>query len=223
MLNGQAICLGVLCVLFIHSAVFAQTDTIIEKIFESETRVREHVNQEVKGIETKISAVDTKVDNLNTKVGTLSTVVTENKTNIVNMKEDIRDLKGAADRIWYGILGILGTLILSILSIVGFFLRSWWQNRGKADNMDAVNRLTEQIDKLTSAQTEILERISTQAEAQAENTAQITNLLSTQVETSETRSVSGDPKVPSVERINELTDNIRSPHRDAGEQSDGKH
>ncbi len=77
MLNGRAICLGVLCVLFISSAVFAQTDTIIEKIFESETRVREHVNQEVKGIETKISAVDTKVDNLSTKVGTLSTDVTE--------------------------------------------------------------------------------------------------------------------------------------------------
>ena len=68
MLNGRAICLGVLCVLFIFPTVFAQTDTIIEKTFESETRVREHVNQEVKGIETKISAVDTKVDNLSKRL-----------------------------------------------------------------------------------------------------------------------------------------------------------
>lgn len=158
MLNGRAICLGVLCVLFISSAVSAQTDTIIEKIFESETRVREHVNQEVKGIETKISAVDTKVDNLSTKVGTLSKDVAVNKTNIENMKEDIRDLKGAVDRIWYVTLGTL-------ISIVGFFLKSWWQNRGKADNVDAVDRLAEQISKLTEAQTKILERISAQAEA----------------------------------------------------------
>ena len=97
---GGRYVLGVLCVLFIPSTVFAQTDTIIEKIFESETRVREHVNQETKGIETKISAVDTKVDNLITKVGTLSTDVAVNKTNIENMKEDIHDLKGAVDRIW---------------------------------------------------------------------------------------------------------------------------
>ena len=92
-----------LCPFYSLCGIRAATDTIIEKIFESETRVREHVNQEVKGIETKISAVDTKVDNLSTKVGTLSTDVTENKTNIGNMKEDIRDLKGAVDRIWYGI------------------------------------------------------------------------------------------------------------------------
>lgn len=152
MLHRRAICLGILCVLFTTSAVFAQTDTIIEKIFESETRVREHVNQEVKGIETKISAVDTKVDNLSTKVGTLSTDVAENKTNIGNMKEDIRDLKGAVDRIWYGILGVLGTLILSI---AGYFLKSWREGRGKTDSktdsVDAVDRLTEQITNLTSA------------------------------------------------------------------------
>ena len=112
MLNGRAICLKVLCILFVASAVFAQTDTITEKIYQSEGKIREHVDKKVEGIEIKISAVETKVDNLNTKVGTLSTDVTENKTNIENMKEDIRDLKGAVDLIWYGILGILGTLIL---------------------------------------------------------------------------------------------------------------
>ncbi len=182
MLNGRAICLGVFCVLFIPSTVFAQTDTIIEKIFESETRVREHVNQEVEGIETKISAVDTKVDNLSTKVGTLSTDVTENKTNIGKIREDIRDLKGAVDRIWYGILGVLGTLILSI---AGYFLKSWREGRSKTDSVDVVDRLTEQITNLTSAQ--------------AETSAQITKLISAQAEISATRNVPGHPKVPSEE------------------------
>ena len=142
MLNGRTICLGVLCVFFIPSVVFAQsqsaTETIIEKIYQSEMRVREHVDKKVAGIETKISAVDTKVDNLSTKVGTLSTDVAVNKTNIENMQEDIRDLKGAVDRIWYGILGVLGTLILSI---AGYFLKSWREGRGKADNVDAVESL----------------------------------------------------------------------------------
>ena len=196
MLNRQAICFGAFCILFITSAVFAQTDTITEKIYQSEEKIREHVDKKVEGIETKISAVDTKVDNLNTKVGTLSTDVAENKTNIVNMKEDIRDLKGVVDRIWYGILGILVTLILSI---AGYFLKSSREGRGKTDNVDMVDSLTEQITKLTSAQTEILERISAQAAI------------------SETRDVFGHPKVPSEEGLDEFTDNIRSPHRDAGE------
>lgn len=190
MLNGQAICLGVLCVLFIHSAVFAQTDTIIEKIFESETRVREHVNQEVKGIETKISAVDTKVE-------TLSIDVAVNKTNITTMKEDIRDLKGAVDRIWYGRLGVLGTLILSI---AGYFFKSWREGRSKTDSVDVVDRLTEQITNLTSAQ--------------AENSAQITRLISAQAEISATRNVFGHPEVPSEDGLDELTDDIRSPRHD---------
>ena len=194
MLNGRAICLGVLCVLFIPSAVFAQTDTIIEKIFESETRVREHVNQEVKGIETKISAVDTKVE-------TLSIDVAVNKTNITTMKEDIRDLKGAVDRIWYGTLGVLGTLILSI---AGYFFKSWREGRSKTDSVDVVDRLTEQITNLTSAQ--------------AENSAQITKLISAQAEISATRDFSGHPEVPSVEGVDELTDDIRSPRHDTMER-----
>ena len=214
MLNGRVIYLGVLCILFITSTVFAQTDTIIEKIYQSEGKIREHVNQEVKGIETKISAVETKVDNLSTKVGTLSEDVRENKTNIGNMKEDISDLKGAVDRIWYGILGILGTLILSI---AGYFLKSWREGQGKTDNVDVVDRLAEQITNLTSAQVEILERISAQAEAQAETSAQITRLISTQAETSETRVVPGDPKAPSEEGLDEFTGNIRSQQHDTTE------
>ena len=65
MRNGRAICLGVLCVLFITSTVFAQsqsaTDTIIEKIVESERRVRDHVDTKVEGVETKIETLSTKV------------------------------------------------------------------------------------------------------------------------------------------------------------------
>ncbi|CAI8011788.1 hypothetical protein GBAR_LOCUS7558, partial [Geodia barretti] len=180
MRNGRAICLGVLCVLFITSMVFAQsqsaTETIIEKIGESERRVRDHVDAKVKDVETKISGIDT-------KVGTLSTDVAVNKTNIGNMQEDIRDLKGTVDRIWYGILGILGTLIVSI---GGYFLKSWLQNRGKKDDVDAIDRLTEQITRLISAQAAI----------------------------PETRDVPGHPEVPSVERLDKLTDDIRSIHHD---------
>ena len=183
MLNGWAIRIGVLCVLSITSTVFAQsqsaTDTIIEKIYQSEIRVREHVDTKVKDVETKISEIDT-------KVGPLSTDVTENKTNITNMKNDIRDLKGAVDRIWYGILGILGTLIVSI---AGYFLKPWWQNRGNKDNVDAVDRLTEQITRLISAQAEI----------------------------SATRDVPGHPKAPRLEGLDELTDDIRSTHHEARE------
>ena len=79
--------------------------------------------------------------------------------------------------IWKGTLAIL-------ISIVGYFLKSWWQNRGK---MDAVDLLTEQI----------------------------TRLISAQAETSETRDVTGHPQVPSVEELDEPTDNIRSTHREA--------
>ena len=182
MLNGWAICLGVLCVFFITSTVFAQTDTITEKIYQSEGKIREHVDKKVEGIETKISVVDTKVDNLSTKVGTLSTDVAVNKTNIGNMKEDIRDLKGTMDRIWYGILGILGTLILSI---AGYFFKSWREGRGKTDNVDVVDRLAKQIADLTSAQ--------------AENSIQIARLISAQAEISATRGVPGHPEVPKKE------------------------
>ena len=191
MLNGRAICLGVLCVFFIASTVLAQSQSaIVEKIYESEGKVREHVDKKTEGIETK-------VDNLITTVGTLSTDVAVNKTNITNMKEDIRDLKGAVDRIWYGILGVLGTLILSI---GGYFFKSWREGRGKTDNVDVVDRLTEQITNLTSAQVEI--------------SAQITRLISAQVENSATRNVSGNPKAPSMEGVSELTDDRSSQQRD---------
>ena len=185
MLNGRVIYLGVLCVFSVISTVFAQsqsaTDTIIEKIYQSEIRVREHVDTKVKDVETKISKIDT-------KVGTLSTDVIENKTNITNMKNDIRDLKGAIDRIWYGILGILGTLIVSI---AGYFFKSWRQNRENTDNVGAIDRLTDQITRLITAQTAI----------------------------SETGNVSAHPKVPRLEGLDELRDNIRSTHHDVRERT----
>ena len=65
MLHRWAICLGILCVLFTTSTVFAQsqsaTDTIIEKIGESERRIRDHVDTKVKEVETKIETLSTKV------------------------------------------------------------------------------------------------------------------------------------------------------------------
>ena len=113
------------------------------------------------------------------------------------MQDDIRDLKGAVDRIWYGILGVLGTLILSI---AGYFLKSWREGRGKTDNVGVVDRLTEQITNLTLAQ--------------AENSAQITRLISAQAAMSEMRSVSRDPKVPGMEGLDEVTDDIQFQQHD---------
>ena len=207
MLNGRAICFGIFCVLFIPSAVLAQsqsaTETIIEKVFQSEIRVREHVDAKVAGIETKISAVETKVDNLST----LSADVRENKTNITNMQEDIRDLKGTVTWIWRGILGIFGTLIL-------YLLKSWREGRGKSDSVDVVDRFTKHIAELTSAQAEQIDKLtSAQAKAQAETSTQISRLIS---EISATRGVSGDPKVPGIERLDEVTDDIRSQQYDTG-------
>ncbi|MCY3549711.1 MAG: hemolysin XhlA family protein [Candidatus Poribacteria bacterium] len=194
MLNGRAMCLGVLCVFFIPSTVLAQsqssTETIIEKVFQSEIRVREHVD-------TKVAGIETKVDNLTTTVGNLSKDVTENKTNIENMQEDIRDLKGTVTWIWRGILGIFGTLIL-------YLLKSWREGRGKTDSVGVVDRLTEQITELISAQ--------------AENSSQITRLISAQAAISETRDVSGHPKVPIVDELDGLTDDIQSQQRDKGER-----
>ncbi len=211
MLNGWAICFGVLCVFFIHSTVLAQsqsaTETIIDRIYQSEAKVREHVDKKVEGIETKISAVETKVDNLSTTVGTLRTDVTENKTNITNIKEDIRDLKGKADRIWYSILVIL-------ISIAGYFVKSWLESRGKADSVDVVDHLTEQITNLTSAQVEISDQIVKLTSAQTE----ILERISAQAAISETRDVSGHPKVPIVDELDGLTDDIRSEQRDKGER-----
>ena len=211
MLNGRAICLGVLCVFFISSTVLAQsqsaTETIIDRIYQSEGKVREHVDKKVEGIETKISAVDTKVDNLSTTVGTLNTDVAVNKTNIENMQDDIRDLKGTVTWVWRGILGIFGTLILSI---AGYFLKSWREGRGKADSVDVVDGLAEQITKLTSAQAEISDQIVKSTSAQTE----ILERIAAQAAMSETRSVSRHPKVPIVDELDGLTDDIRSQQHD---------
>ncbi len=210
MLNGRAIGLGIFCVLFIPSAVLAQSQSAI---YQSEEKVREYVDKKVEDIKKEISAVDTKVDNLTTTVGNLSKDVAVNKTNITNMQKDIDDLKGTVTWIWRGILGILGTLILSI---AGYFFKSWREGQGKADNVDVVDRFTEQITKLTSAQAEQIAKLtSAQAEAQAENSAQITRLIS---EISATRGVPGDPTVPGMEGLEEVTDDIGSQQHDAEER-----
>ena len=84
--------------------------------------------------------------------------------------------------------------------------------------MDVVDRLTEQtadqIGNLTEAQTE----------AQAETSAQITRLISAQIEILErisaqaeisaTRNVPGHPEVPSEDGLDEVADDIRSPRHD---------
>lgn len=145
MLNGRGtlcIILGIVFILFLSTTELAQsqseTETIIEKIYQSETRAREHVDKKFEDVDKKFSDIDT-------KIGTLSTNVAINTTNITNIKETV-------DWIWKGILGILATLILSI---AGYFLKSGWQNRGDKDNVNAVEHLADQIARGILARAEI--------------------------------------------------------------------
>ena len=79
--------------------------------------------------------------------------------------------------------------------------------------MDAVDRLAEQITNLTLAQAENSNQIAKLTSSQTE----ILERISAQAETSETGNFPGDPKVPSMEGVDELTGDIRSQQRDAGE------
>ncbi len=114
---------GIFFVLSFSSMTLGQTSLsdseIIKEINASERRTRAHVDAKFEGVNTKFSDIDTKIGNLNTNVAV-------NTTNIANMSRDISELKGTVTWIWRGILGIFGTLIISV---VGYFGRLWWQNR----------------------------------------------------------------------------------------------
>ena len=63
---------------------------------------------------------------------------------------------------------ILSGIVVILISIAGYFFKSWREGRGKADNVDGADYLNEQITKLISAQAEISDQIvkltSTQTE-----------------------------------------------------------
>ena len=192
MLNGRTICLGVLWILFVAAAFGQQLPnsqiiTVTEKI-------------DLGKLNTTVGTLDTTVGKLDTTVGELSKTVGELKTTVTRLDERTK---------WIGTLQfvILGAILGGPVVTI-FFYRRFGKNNEEANTVD---RLTEQITKLTSTQAENSTQISRLISAQIE----IVERISAQAEMSETRDVSGDPKAPSMEGVDELTDNVRSTPDDA--------
>lgn len=182
MLNGRTICLGVLWILFVAAAFGQQLPnsqiiTVTEKI-------------DLGKLNTTVGTLDTTVGKLDTTVGELSKTVGELKTTVTRLDERTK---------WIGTLQfvILGAILGGPVVTI-FFYRRFGKNNEEANTVD---RLTEQITNLTSAQAEI--------------SAQITRLISVQAEISAARGVSTDPNVPGMEGVDELAGDRRSTPDDA--------
>ncbi len=125
--------LGIFFVLSFSGITLGQTrlsdSEIIKEINASERRTRDHVDAKFEGVNTKFADIDT-------KIGNLSTNVAVNTTNIANISKDINELKGTVTWIWRGVLGIFVTLIISV---AGYFLRLWSQNRFNQDSESSVS------------------------------------------------------------------------------------
>ena len=200
MLNGRAICLGVLWILFVTAAFGqqlpdSQVITVTEKI-------------DLGKLNTTVGTLDTTVGKLDTTVGELSETVGELKTTVTRLDERTK---------WIGTLQfvILGAILGGPVVTIFFYRRFGKDNEGA----NTVDRLTEQISRLIStqaeAQAENSEQIVKLTSAQTEISNQISRLISAQTEISETRDVPGDPKAPSMEGLDELTGDIRSTPHDA--------
>ena len=180
MLNGRTICLGVLWVLFV-AAAFGQQPPDSQVIT-------------VTG-KIDLGKLNTTVEKLDTTVGKLDTTVGELKTTVTRLDERTK---------W------IGTLQFVILAAIlgGPVVTIFCYRRFGKDNEDAntVDRLTEQITKLISAQAENSEQIVKLTSAQVEISAQITRFISAQTEISATRGVPGDPKVPGAKGLDKLDD-----------------
>ena len=196
MLNGRAICLGVLWILFVASAFGQQPPdssviTVTEKI-------------DLGKLNTTVGTLDTTVGKLDTTVGELSKTVGELKTTVTRLDERTK---------WIGTLQfvILGAILGGPVVTIFFYRRFGKNNEGT----NTVDRLTEQITKLTSAQAEVQAENSTQISRLISAQAEILERISAQAEIPETRDVSGDPKAPSMEVLDELTDDRQSTPHDA--------
>ena len=198
MLNGRAIYLGVLWILFI-AAAFGQQPP--------DSQVITVTGIDLGKLNTTVGTLDTTVGKLDTTVGELSKTVGELKTTVTRLDERTKWISNLQFVI---LAAILGGPVVTI-----FFYRRFGKDN-EDDHM--ADRLTEQITKLISAQAENSEQIVKLTSAQVEISAQITRLISAQAEISATRGVPGDPKVPSVKGLDEVTDDIRSQQHDAGER-----
>lgn len=187
MLHGRTICVGILWILFV-AAAFGQQAPDSQVITVTE--------------KIDIGKLNTTVEKLDTTVGKLDTTVGELKTTVTRLDERTK---------WIGTLQfvILGAILGGPVVTIFFYRRFGKDNEGA----NLVDRLTEQITNLTSAQVEISDQIVKLTSAQTE----ILERISAQAETSTTRGVTGDPKVPGMEGLDELAGNRRStPHDTTG-------
>lgn len=198
MLNGRAICLGVLWIFFVAAAFGqqlpdSQVITVTEKI-------------DLGKLNTTVGTLDTTVGKLDTTVGELSKTVGELKTTVTRLDERTK---------WIGTLQfvILGAILGGPVVTI-FFYRRFGKNNEEANTVD---RLTEQITNLTSAQAKVQAENSTQISRLISAQTEILERISAQAEISATRDVSVDPKVPGMEGVDELADNVRSKPHDARE------
>ena len=111
-------------------------DSFIEKIYQSETRVRDH-------IDTKTESINTQISDINTKIGTINTNVAVNTTNIGNMQGDINDLKGTMSWILKGIIALIISSV--VIPIALYFLKQWWENRGEKDKAETMDPTLEEL------------------------------------------------------------------------------
>lgn len=188
MLHGRTICLGVLWILFV-AAAFGQQPPDSQVITVTE--------------KIDIGKLNTTVEKLDTTVGKLDTTVGELKTTVTRLDERTK---------WIGTLQfvILGVILGGPVVTIFFYRRFGKDNEGA----NTVDRLTEQITKLISAQAGNSEQIVKLTSAHVEISSQITRLISAQTDTLATRDISGDPKVPGMEELDEVTDDIRSQQHD---------
>ena len=160
MLKGRLIIpIGFLCIFLFTAAVFGQeqaaTDSTIEKIYQSEMRVRDHI--------------DTKINSVSTQISKITTDVEVNKTNIANIQDDISDIKNTMTWILRGIVAlIIGPVVIPIAR---YFLKQWWENRGNEDSVNKVDSQTAQVGQIEEMPTQ-----PTQGDVNEPTTAQATEM-----------------------------------------------
>ena len=134
MRNGRAICLGVLCILFVISAAFGQEQSDSHIITVTKKIDVAKLNENVEDLNKNVKTLTDTLGKLNKNVETLTTTVTK-----------LEERTGFILNLQYIILaGILGGPLATIL----VYRRFGKDNEGA----NTVDRSTEQIAKLTPAQ-----------------------------------------------------------------------
>ena len=127
MRNGWAMLLGILYVLFAGSMALGQSDLPAPSTPSGNPTLSEVQVTILKGI------YDAKIE-LTTDIAEVKTDVAVLKTEQERMKEDIRNLQGTLTWIWRGL--IVGSIIIPIGL---YFLKQWWENRGKGGEVEGTD------------------------------------------------------------------------------------